>query len=125
MSEDETKQQQEAILQQLLQQAQQAAFQQQAQQQQQQQQEQPQEQPFKPESCGGPLMCVNCAMKYAKAYFDIGKGVWADYYFRHAVKLRNEEVISKLQQENQQLTLANSELEKNMWKSITGSNGTS
>lgn len=85
-----------------------------------QQQTQPQVEP-----CGGPLVCVNCAMRYAQAYFQSGKGLWADYYYRHAIKLRNEEMIGKLQEENKQLTLQNAELEKNMWKSHTASNGVS
>lgn len=77
------------------------------------------------ESCGGPLVCVGCAMRYAQTYFNLGKGVWADYYHRHAIKLKNEFEISRLQEENQKLTLANAQLEKEMWKVHTGSNGVS
>lgn len=76
-------------------------------------------------SCGGPLVCVDCAMRFSAAYFQGGKGVWSDYYYRHAIKLKNEAEIGRLQQENQQLILANAQLEKDMWKTHTGSNGVS
>lgn len=77
------------------------------------------------EDCGGPLVCANCAMKYAQYYFNNGRGLWADYYYRHAIRLRNEAQIGKLQQENQQLALQNAQLEKEMWKVHTNSNGVS
>lgn len=81
--------------------------------------EQTEEQTHGVSECGGPLICVNCAMSYAQAYHDQGKFLWSQMYQVHATKLHNEQEIVRLQQANQQLTLELSRLDRDMWKSYT------
>ena len=39
------------------------------------------------ENCGGPMICRNCAMKWAQKYYDAGKKVWCRKFIDHRRKL--------------------------------------
>ena len=46
-------------------------------------------------NCGGPLVCISCAMKYAQAYRDNGKPEWAELYRNAAKRLRKAKEAQK------------------------------
>lgn len=51
--------------------------------------------------CGGPLVCVGCAMKYSEFYMSRGQTHWGNVYHNQAAKLQNENEILRLKTENQ------------------------
>lgn len=79
----------------------------------------PEQEPNYVSPCGGPLLCPDCAMKHAETYMQNGREYWANLYYRHAVMLRNQYEIERLQEENRRLFQEKIELEKQAWKAYT------
>ena len=50
------------------------------------------------ENCGGPMICRNCAMKWAQKYYDAGKNDWAEVYRARAVELLRLENLKRKRQ---------------------------
>lgn len=70
-------------------------------------------------ACGGPLVCPDCAMRHAETYMHNGQEYWANLYYRHAIMLKNQYEIDRLQEENRRLFQEKIELEKQSWKAYT------